>query len=64
MQIYDTKMTDKQRSRDLSLLRMLEPDVLAAPEKHYRALREHSNVHWDPYMHAWVVTSYAESVTT
>ena len=23
-------------------------------------MRRHDPVHWDPYMHAWVVTSYAE----
>ncbi|MGB6474879.1 MAG: hypothetical protein WBF04_12550 [Candidatus Sulfotelmatobacter sp.] len=26
-------------------------------------MREHSPVHWDPYMHASVVTSCAEAVT-
>jgi cytochrome P450 len=26
-------------------------------------LREYDPVHWDPYMHAWVVTSYPEVVT-
>jgi pimeloyl-[acyl-carrier protein] synthase len=48
---------------NLSLLRMLNPDVLADPYAHYRALREYDPVHWDPYMHAWVVTSYPEAVT-
>ena len=42
---------------------MLEPEVLAAPAIHYHALREHDPVHWDPYVHTWVVTSYAEAVT-
>lgn len=63
MQTYDTTVKEEDLGRELSLLRMLEPEVLAAPHKHYRTLREHNNVHWDPYMHAWVVTSYAESVT-
>lgn len=54
---------DQTHQRDLSLLRMLEPKVLAAPYAHYRALREYDPVHWDPYMHAWVVTSYTEAVT-
>jgi pimeloyl-[acyl-carrier protein] synthase len=49
-------------NRDLSLLRMLDPAVLAKPWAHYRALREFDPVHWDPYMHAWVVTSYPEAV--
>jgi len=50
-------------SENLSLLRLLNPEVLAEPHALYRSLREHSPVHWDPYMHAWVVTSYAETVT-
>src|SRR6202161_4167401 len=47
----------------LSLFRLLNPDVLADPYALYRTLREHDPVHWDPYMHAWVVTSYSEVVT-
>ena len=50
-------------SENLSLLRLLNPEVLAEPHALYRSLRELSPVHWDPYMHAWVVTSYAEAVT-
>ena len=49
--------------RDMSLLRMLEPEVLASPHVQYHTLREYDPVHWDPYMHAWVVTSYKEVVT-
>ena len=45
---------------DFSLLRMLSPEVLANPNVFYRGLRDHDPVHWDPYMHAWVVTSYSE----
>jgi pimeloyl-[acyl-carrier protein] synthase len=48
--------------KDLSLLRLLSPEVLMHPHVLYRALREYDPVHWDPYMHAWVVTSYRESV--
>ena len=48
---------------DLSLYRVLDPDVLSNPYPFYRALREHSPVHWDPYLHTWVVTSYAEVAT-
>jgi pimeloyl-[acyl-carrier protein] synthase len=50
-------------SENLSLLRLLNPTVLADPYALYRALREHDPVHWDPYMHAWVVTSYPEVIT-
>jgi cytochrome P450 len=48
---------------NLSLLRLLEPGVLADPYPFYRALREYDPVHWDPYMHAWVVTGYVEVAT-
>jgi pimeloyl-[acyl-carrier protein] synthase len=47
----------------LSLLRLLDPHVLADPHAFYRVLRERDPVHWDPYMHSWVVTSYQEVVT-
>jgi len=49
--------------KDLSLLRMLSPQIKSDPHKLYRPLREYDPVHWDPYMHAWVVSSYAEVVT-
>jgi pimeloyl-[acyl-carrier protein] synthase len=60
MQLPGAKSIAKESSEKLSLLRMLDPDVLADPHALYRALREHDPVHWDPYMHAWVVTSYPE----
>ena len=50
-------------NENLSLLRLLKPEVLADPYPLYRALREYHPVHWDPYMHAWVVTGYPEVVT-
>jgi hypothetical protein len=48
---------------NLSLLRALDPEILADPSTHYRSLRSYDPVHWDPYMHAWVVTSYSEALT-
>lgn len=48
--------------KDLSLLRLLSPEILTQPHVLYKALREYDPVHWDPYMHAWVVTGYRESV--
>lgn len=48
------------KNETLSLLMMLDPDVAAQPHVFYHAMRGRHPVHWDPYMHAWVVTSYPE----
>jgi cytochrome P450 len=58
-----TSAAARPESESLSLLRLLDPGVSADPYVLYRQLREHDPVHWDPYMHAWVVTSYAEVIT-
>lgn len=55
--------TGNTSDESLSLLRLLEPDVIAAPYELFHALRTFDPVHWDPYMHGWVVTSYPEVVT-
>ncbi len=47
----------------LSLYHLLDPDVLANPYPLYARLREEDPVHWDPYLHAWVVTRYEDVVT-
>jgi len=47
----------------LSLYRLLDPEVLANPYPLYRRLRTEDPVHWDPFLHAWVVTRYADVVT-
>ncbi len=44
----------------LSLVRLLEPEVLADPYPLYRKLRTEDPVHWDRFMHTWVVTRYAD----
>jgi cytochrome P450 len=41
-----------------SLYQLLYPEVLADPYPLYRRLRERDPVAWDPFLHAWVVTSY------
>ena len=46
----------------LSLVRLLEPEVLANPYPLYRKLREEDPVHWDRFMHTWVVTRYPDVV--
>lgn len=54
--------TGKKRDADLSLFRLLDPDVLADPYPLYHRLRREDPVHWDPFLHAWVVTRYADVV--
>jgi pimeloyl-[acyl-carrier protein] synthase len=63
MQFFLESAVEKANNENLSLLRLLDAEVLADPYSFYRALREHGPVHWDPYMHAWVVTTYPEVVT-
>jgi pimeloyl-[acyl-carrier protein] synthase len=46
-----------------SLTELLDPAVLANPYPLYRQLRSEDPVHWDPCLHAWVVTRYADVVT-
>ncbi|MGH7639525.1 MAG: cytochrome P450 [Candidatus Dormibacteria bacterium] len=46
--------------RELSLYHLLDPEVLANPYPLYAQLREEDPVHWDPYLHAWVVTRYRD----
>src|SRR6202451_4422920 len=48
---------------NISLCQLTEPEVMASPYGLYRELREADPVHWDPFLHAWVVTRYADIVT-
>jgi hypothetical protein len=63
MQVPRASAVEEANDANLSLLRLLNPEVLADPYVLYRALREYDPVHWDPYMHAWVVTGYPEAIT-
>src|SRR3989442_1442409 len=47
---------------ELSLRRLLVPEVLADPYPLYERLRAENPVYWDPYLHAWVVTRYSDVV--
>src|SRR5205823_11358921 len=47
----------------LSLYHLLDPEVLANPYPLYHRLRNEDPVHWDPYLHAWVVTRYTDVIT-
>jgi pimeloyl-[acyl-carrier protein] synthase len=46
----------------LSLYHLLDPEVLADPYPLYHRLRSEDPVHWDPFLHAWVVTRYDDVV--
>src|SRR5215471_6135653 len=48
--------------RVLSLYHLLDPDVLANPYPLYHRLRTQDPVHWDSFLHAWVVTRYSDVV--
>jgi len=48
--------------RALSLYQLLDPAVLANPYPLYHKLRSQDPVHWDPFLHAWLVTRYADVV--
>jgi pimeloyl-[acyl-carrier protein] synthase len=48
--------------RELSLYQLLDPEVLANPYPLYHRLRREDPVHWDPFLHAWVVTRYEDVV--
>jgi cytochrome P450 len=46
----------------LSLYQLLDPKVLANPYPLFKRLRDTDPVHWDSFLHAWVVTRYEDVV--
>lgn len=62
MTTSNTSPPDKSNPT-LSLFHLLDPEVLANPYPLYERLRTEDPVHWDPYLHAWVVTRYADVIT-
>jgi cytochrome P450 len=56
-------MPDTMAEAPLSLYHLLNPEVLANPYPLYRRLRTEAPVHWDPYLHAWIVTRYEDVIT-
>src|SRR6266700_4079374 len=65
MTMHHTKasLTIGKQDPPLSLYHLLDPEVLANPYPLYHRLRSEDPVHWDHYLHAWVVTRYAEVIT-
>lgn len=57
-----TIFAPKPQDAPLSLYRLLSPEVLADPYPLYHQLRTNDPVHWDPFLHAWVVTRYADVI--
>jgi cytochrome P450 len=57
-----TTLTPSTLDARLSLYQLLSPEILADPYPLYRQLRIHDPVHWDSFLHAWVVTRYADVV--
>lgn len=59
----NTSLTTSIQEPVLSLYHLLDPEVLANPYPLYHRLRSEDPVHWDPFLHAWVVTRYDDVVT-
>lgn len=51
---------DADATAALSLHRLMEPGVLANPYPLFHRLRAEDPVHWDPFLHCWVVTRYED----
>src|SRR6188474_2329485 len=45
-----------------SLFLLTDPEVLADPYPLYHRLRSERPVHWDPFLHSWVVTRYPDVI--
>jgi cytochrome P450 len=63
MHLPATSVPNKAAQVPLSLYHLLDPEVLANPYPLYQRLRSEDPVHWDPFLHAWVVTRYDDVVT-
>ena len=52
MDVSRVSSSEDANHANLSLLQLLNPEVISDPYGLYRAFREHDPVYWDPYMHA------------
>src|SRR5580700_1796269 len=50
----------ENRDTAMSLYHLLDPQVLANPYPLFQRMRSEDPVHRDPFLHAWVVTRYAD----
>ena len=58
-----TTLAPGSQADELSLHHLLKPEILADPYPLYDRLRREDPVHWDPYLHTWVVTRYQDVLT-
>jgi pimeloyl-[acyl-carrier protein] synthase len=47
----------------LTLFQLLDPEYQANPYPLYRRLQTEDPVHWDPFLHSWVLTKYSDALT-
>jgi pimeloyl-[acyl-carrier protein] synthase len=52
-----------RKEAPLSLYLLLDPQILADPYPLYHRLRVEDPVHWDPFLHTWIVTRYEDVMT-
>jgi pimeloyl-[acyl-carrier protein] synthase len=60
MNSTDASLSRSTAGSALSLYHLLDPEVLANPYPLFRRLRAEDPVHWDAFLHTWVVTRYVE----
>jgi len=56
----DSSISRSTGASALSLYHLLDPEVLANPYPLFRRLRMEDPVHWDAFLHTWVVTRYVD----
>ena len=62
MKSVDASVSRSTGGSALSLYHLLDPEVLANPYPLFQRLRTEDPVHWDAFLHTWVVTSYVEVI--
>ncbi|MGZ4962944.1 MAG: cytochrome P450 [Limisphaerales bacterium] len=60
--IDNPSATAHKKTSALSLFNLLNPEVLADPYPLFHRLRTEDPVHWDTFLHSWVVTRYVDVV--
>jgi pimeloyl-[acyl-carrier protein] synthase len=58
--VTNTLLKSEKPAPPLSLYQLLDPEVLADPYPLFQRLRSEDPVHWDPFLHTWVVTRYSD----